>query len=101
MEYYVINNSPDATARMYNYLVIAGLFRSLSFIFLTVTWIYGIIYVFERPHINQEMMKFNFIDEHLIWATAYIFLYIFCLFSFAKFQRRYTEEAIFAFVMND
>ena len=34
MEYFVINRVPEATVRMYDYLVISGLFRSVSLIFL-------------------------------------------------------------------
>lgn len=101
LEYYVINRMPSAVARMYNYLIISGLFRTLTFIFILADW--ALLYY----------MAHNLIDGHW-WLKPYFglggnvsvlfeyanltLLATFSLFSYIKFQRRYAEEAIFAFV---
>ena len=98
LEYYVINRDGLATARMYNYLVIGGLFRSLCVIFMGALWlhIYYIIHYFcdgdwRLPGSSGAWSAFF----QYAFLSA---LYIFSLFSYLKFQRRYCEEAIFAFV---
>ena len=103
LEYCVISRSPAATARMYNYLVIGGLFRSLGTIFLFCTWIqlYFIIHAFIDGDFylgaafgssNPLMIAF----EYALSSLAFMF----CIFSYIKFQRRYAEEAIFAFAFD-
>jgi hypothetical protein len=99
----VINNHPIATARMYNYLVISGLFRSIALIFLgslgmelvhLLLWKVG-----GWPHIGFFLSDSG---DFVRWIIGYLVLsavYAFSLFSFLKFQRRYVEEAIFAFVL--
>ena len=99
LEYFVINQCPSAVPRMYNYLVIAGLFRSLSFIFLASSWfviIYSIIYFFCSTWPlgltdNGTGRGAGFIE----WM-ALSSLSVFSLVAYLKFQRRYAEEAIMA-----
>lgn len=103
LEYYAINKHPEAVPRMYNYLVISGLFRSLSFIFLTCCWLiiyYQVHYLIHGDWLLKPIAGFK--DGHvaLLEYLAMLTLYAFCLFSYLKFQRRYAEETIFAFVYN-
>lgn len=105
VEGYVINNYPTATARMYNYLVISGLFRSVSFIFLASLWfeMAFLVYRLFSGHvlIGIFMSDADGIAEQ-VWAYLVLALiYIFSLFSYLKFQRRYVEEAMFAFALTN
>jgi hypothetical protein len=100
LEYYVINRCPEAVPRMYNYLVIAGLFRTLTMVFLLSLWaqIYFAVHFcihgdwLLKPPIGA-VTAHPMIVEFLLISVAFNF----SLFSFLKFQRRYAEEAIFAF----
>jgi hypothetical protein len=103
VEYYVINRCPDATARMYNYLVISGLFRSLSFIFLSCTW--ALVYFGIHYYVDGDwLLKYPFLGG--TWVNGFVeftilsCLSVFCSVSYIKFQRRYAEEAILAFLFN-
>lgn len=104
LEYYVINRCPSAVNRMYNYLVISGLFRTLATVFLFSLWMQ--IYYLVHYRIDGDWMLSPFMGyagpnpglvEYVIAAVAFCF----CLFSYLKFQRRYAEEAIFAFVYGE
>lgn len=94
LEHYVANNCPLAYTRMYNYLVIYGALRLLSFIMLLVIWsILGeSIYNFLLFDAYFDVMKFSFMA---MFATAYAF----SVMAFAKFNRRYFEETIMALVL--
>jgi len=104
LEYYVINFDQAATLRMYNYLVIGGLFRSLSLVLLSALWlqIYYSVHlwvdgdVFLSPLFARDPFLSLLVE---LGITAAV--YLFCLFSFIKFQRRYAEEAIFTFALKD
>jgi len=101
LEYYVINRRADAVPRMYNYLVISGLFRSVCLIFLFSIWMtfYYLLHFdldgdwFLKPLIGSSAQRMGLIE-----LIALMLAYTFCLFSYIKFQRRYAEEAIYAFV---
>lgn len=99
LEYYVINNIPSTFPRMYNYLVIAGLFRTLCIIFLFSTWM-TIYYLFHfiafDKWLLKSMMGLNGYKEGILELVLVSMLYIFCFYSYIKFQRRYAEEAIMA-----
>jgi hypothetical protein len=101
LEAIVVNNNPVAAARMYNYLVIAGLFRSVCFIFLTAAWVEMLLtscsLVFNAPPGLLTFGHTGFIAHCLSYLSVSL-LYIFCLFSYFKFQRRQAEEIIFAYV---
>ena len=100
LEYFVINRFPSAVVRMYNYLVIGGLFRTLCLIFLISMWfqLYYALHFqedgdwFLRPFMGSSR-KISILWEYICSS----FLYLFCFCSYLKFQRRYAEEAIFAF----
>jgi len=103
LEYDVINNQPSATGRMYNYLVIAGLFRSLSFLFLTCIWME--LYYFVHWWVDGELLlKPLMSDSKAIGTHIFSFAVLYVVYgttfsSYMKFQRRYAEEAIFAYVL--
>ncbi|RYG96611.1 MAG: hypothetical protein EON58_11695 [Alphaproteobacteria bacterium] len=103
LEHVIINNCPTATARMYNYLIIGGIFRSISFLFLVCIWfeIYFFIhYIFHGHYFVKALMSDGLSPYY--HAATFVILYSvfgFCLASYMKFSRRYAEEAIFAFVL--
>ena len=102
LEAYVMNNHPVATARMYNYLVISGLFRSMCLIFLSALWfefVYTIIRCsgYNCPPGLLMLGGATWLDQVKSYSLLTI-VYLFSLFSYLKFQRRYVEDAIFAFV---
>lgn len=101
LEYYVINQNPLASLRMYNYLVIGGLFRTIALVFLLSTWAqsyYISHYLFDGEWKLQPLMGSEGKYMGVIELSLTIVAYIFSLFSYLKFQRRYAEEAIFGFV---
>lgn len=103
LEYYVINRYPIAVPRMYNYLIISGLFRSLCIAFLFSTWmsLYYAIHQFSDGHfLLKSLMHYDGPHAALMEYALMSFLYIFCLSSYLKFQRRYVEETIFAFIFS-
>lgn len=102
LEYWVINRDPAATMRMYNYLVIGGLFRTVSFLFLVAAWlqIYYLIHqIADGEALIRPMLMADPFWSLLLEMAITLTLYLFALFSFIKFQRRYAEEAIFAFAL--
>lgn len=103
LEHLVINNQPSATARMYNYLVISGLFRSLSLLFLACLWAeayYIVHYWIDGDYPLRPLMSDAQAGSSHLLAIALLFVaYGFSISSYMKFQRRYAEEAIFAFAL--
>jgi hypothetical protein len=103
VEYHVINNNQVATARMYNYLVISGTFRSLSLRFLVAIWceIYYVLHhwVFGHALIKPLMYEGQWWFAHVFGVVLLMIVYGFSVSSYMKFGRRYAEEAIFAFVL--
>lgn len=103
LEHIVMNNNPIATSRMYNYLIISGLFRSLSFIVLLVLWLqlyYDLHSVIDGHMVLQPLLSDG--EKMMpLWQlyACIVIIYFISLFSFLKFQRRYVEEAIFAFAL--
>lgn len=103
LEYFVINRYPDAVLRMYNYLIIAGLFRTISFIFLLSSW--SVLYYLLHFKIDGEWaLSGSFLGNGklsgVLEFVTVSFLSIFCSVSYYKFQRRYAEEAIMAFIFH-
>lgn len=97
-EHYVISNDPVALPRMYNYLVIGGLFRSLTFLFACCAWmelvrLFGAIY--------EETFSTNRINDLAPLAKwgMYNLLFAFTFTSYIKFSRRYAEEMLFSFAL--
>jgi len=97
-EHYVITNDPAAVPRMYNYLVISGLFRSLTLLFACCAWmelarLIGAFYqdLFPRDSINDW--------EPFAKLAMYNLLFAFSFTSYVKFSRRYAEEMLFSFAL--
>ena len=103
LEYDVINNNPSATARMYNYLVISGLFRSISLLLLISIWaqIYYLAHWLADGDVLLKplMSDAQSMSTHLFSFVLLYFAYGIAFSSYMKFQRRYAEEAIFAYVL--
>ena len=103
VEHDVTNNRPFATARMYNYLVIGGLFRSLTFLFVMCAW--GELYYLTHLAMDGHYLATPVMSEvpglGMSLATIAIFnlVAVFSLSAYVKFARRYVEEALFAFVL--
>lgn len=97
-EHFVISNDAVALPRMYNYLVISGLFRSLTFLFACCAWmelvrLFGAFY--------QEAYATDTINNvgPLAKLTMYNVLFAFSFTSYVKFSRRYAEEMLFSFAL--
>jgi hypothetical protein len=88
---------------MYNYLVIAGLFRSLSVLFLASIWmeVYYLVYwmVDGEMLLKPLMSDSRAVGTHLFSILILYNVYGVTFSSYMKFQRRYAEEAIFAYVL--
>jgi hypothetical protein len=103
IEHDVINNQPVATARMYNFLVISGTFRSLSLLFLVCIWCE--IYFLVHFLVDGELLTRPLMHEgeghliRLIGIALLMVVYGFSVSSYMKFNRRYAEEAIFAYAL--
>ena len=99
LEYFVINRIPMAGPRMYNYLVIAGLFRSLSFVFLISCWwmlLYLGCYMLFDTWPIQSAENYSGQGAGIFEFFTLSILSVFCLVAYIKFQRRYAEEAMLA-----
>jgi len=102
LEAAVINNNSAATARMYNYLVISGLFRSVCLILLCSLWFemaFTVARILGCPtEVGLLMFGAKTLASQFLSYFLMTVVYFFSLFSYLKFQRRYVEDAIFAFV---
>lgn len=94
VEHFVANHCPLVYTRMYNYLVIYGALRLISLIILIICW-YMMLHDFQNK--MHYGFKFGYI-ETLSFFTA-TFVYIISVMAFAKFNRRYFEETILAFLL--
>lgn len=97
IEYACANDHSAAMGKMYNYLIIYGLFRSLSFLILMCLWMEYYFY-FDRGGIGylDHAGHGNFLFRMIVIYGAYVVSFI----GFSKFTRRYTEEAIQAFSLS-
>lgn len=101
IEYYTSYNRLTSAASMYNYLVISGLMRSLSYLFLLSIWFeifYLIVpYYFKFPSISHGQ------DGGIFGWALYFFVlyigYITTVTSYCKFFRRYVEEAVMGYLL--
>jgi hypothetical protein len=97
VEYACANDHSAAMGKMYNYLTIYGLFRSLSFLILACLWMEYFFY-FDRGGIGylDRAGHGSFLFRMSVIYGAYVVSFI----GFAKFTRRYSEEAIQAFSLS-
>jgi hypothetical protein len=102
VEYYTSYNCPSAAASMYNYLVIFGFMRSLSYLFLLAIWL-------EAIHLGWRLFSGDALISHgpggaigwSLYLLALYVAYITTVTSYCKFFRRYAEEAIMGFLLED
>lgn len=89
---------------MYNYLVMAGLFRSLSFLFLWSSWLtlfYLLMYMIAGTWpLGLTDMGTGHMAGVIEWFSLST-LSVFSLVAYLKFQRRYVEEAILAMAFSN
>lgn len=97
-EHYVINNDPEAVPRMYNYLVISGVFRSLSMIFLFCGWM-ECIRLLGHFYALQIVADWQSFFYSLFYVGGFNILFAFSFTSYIKFARRYAEEMFFALAL--
>lgn len=96
VEHFVSNNCPSAYTRMYNYLVIYGALRLLSFIILFILWaviMYDVKYRLDTG--NWFTVDFWKTFQFQIAAGANFL----SMMAFAKFNRRYFEESLYALLL--
>ncbi|MCL6250117.1 hypothetical protein M3P36_03520 [Altererythrobacter sp. KTW20L] len=94
VEHYVSNNCAGGYVRMYNYLVIYGALRLLAFVMTLLLWVI-IISDF------KQIFEIGY-DFHLGKTIAFFGLSgatFMSMMAFAKFNRRYFEESIMAFLL--
>lgn len=95
IEHYVSNHYPPAYSRMYNYLVIYGALRLLSFILLLSCWL---IIIKSGIALCSGNWEWSMRRSVLLGACATSsFL---SMMAFAKFNRRYFEETILALLFS-
>lgn len=97
VEYACANDHPSAMAKMYNYLMMYGLFRSISFLALCAIWLEMLFW--------YTIGGIGFIDDQgngniFVRLVVLYGLYTISFIGFAKFSRRYSEEAIQAFALS-
>ena len=98
VEHYIASNCMPAYTRMYNYLVIYGSLRILAIIILGYLW-----YLFASDVALKTKVPYDIFSNISIEATIYYLgfsmLYVVTVMAFAKFNRRYFEETILAFLL--
>lgn len=94
VEHFVANKCQVAYTRLYNYLVIYGALRLLSLSILFICWTAILISIKNLViyDVKFDVFKFSII-------SLLPFLYVLSVMAFAKFNRRFFEEAILAFVI--
>ncbi len=98
VEYACSNDHPAAMLKMYNYLLIYGLFRSMAFIILCATWCELYFFIFQGG--------LGFVDTtgpgNIYFRIGILQLTYWVSFvGYGKFSRRYAEEAVQAFALSD
>lgn len=94
VEYTVYRENPLSTSKMYNYVVMYGFLRSICLILITVTWYCLIKAIFMIVTVYPADWNLASLYECLIFSLITFFVFV----GFAKFFRRYSEEAIWAFI---
>lgn len=98
VEYYTTYNAPVSASCMYNYLVISGFMRSISFLLLSALWLEGFHLALSVLG-EQAIHKGKEWWDWLVYAGVLIAGYICALTSYLKFYRRYVEEAVMGFLL--
>lgn len=102
VEYYSAYNRPVSAMSMYNYLVIFGFMRSLAYLFLIAIWLeFG--HLAARLYLGHSLISHGH-GGHVGWFLYFFVLYtayISTVTSYCKFFRRYVEEAVMGFVLEN
>ena len=106
VEQYTINTYHASNGRIYNYMLIYGLLRSLVFTLLLVSWLLILSIVFSGRIFPFDLdIIDNIVFTHLS-ERRLVFIYLsvttlawFSMMSFGKFFRRYSEEVVYSFIM--
>lgn len=98
--FYTFNNYQNAAYRLYNYLTIYGFLRNMCFVFSIAFWV-SLVSTVDITNATGEKLQLQFGWSGLYVALACALSAIILFFSFLKFYRRYTEEAILAFATRD
>jgi hypothetical protein len=100
VEYFTAYNRSVAASSMYNYLVIFGFMRSLSYIFLICIWL-EIFHVAFDGYLPGEAVSHGpggVLGVSLYFLVLYV-AYVTTVTSYCKFFRRYIEEAAMGFLL--
>lgn len=96
VEHYVANNFSSSYTRMYNYLIIYGALRILAFINLAILWHITLVNIYHQYNYGLSF-QFSYFFQYCLSAT----IYVASVMAFAKFNRRYFEECILAFLLKN
>lgn len=96
-EYTCANEYPRAMAKMYNYLSIYGLFRSISLIMLICTWLEIIYWWALIPNGFTDPKHYG---NPILRIMVLQCFYFTSLAGFCKFSRRYAEDAVQALTLS-
>lgn len=92
IEAYVGNNNTTASHRAYNYVVLYGFLRNMALVFMFLAW---------ASAVRISFVESAHLESVLYWATVICLIAnVICVFGFAKFSRRYSQEMIMGFVMD-
>lgn len=97
VEHYIANNCPPAYSRMYNYLVIYGVLRMSAFIILAYLWFWIAKDVYLKV-CSSDILGSISLEATLVYIATSC-LYVLSVMAFAKFNRRYFEETVLAFLL--
>lgn len=87
IEYHCYQNLPSAANQMYNYLLISGLLRSVSFMFLMSIWCEIAGKLIPRYALSTNLRNWGAL------LAVYVAFFV-SFFAYAKFYRRHAEEAV-------
>ena len=107
LEHVVANNFPAAFNRMYNYLIIYGALRLLALILLGAVWWSLAVFPWGIDLAADAIWRSKGFFEN-VWSIANAWfpflalstIYVMCVMAFAKFNRRYFEESVYALLVD-
>jgi len=103
LEHYVANNSALGYTRLYNYLVIFGVLRSLAFILVALSWVKLLALFVDVNRVTNGSISAVILHKPLpADLVGYVGISGFAaltVMAFGKFNRRFFEECVYAFIM--
>lgn len=105
VEHYVANHCNIAYQRLYNYLVIFGLLRSVSLLTLISLWLFIFYRICSEFHYYFRSPIFIKISSLSLLQGIIVYIglcgfHTLTLMAFSKFNRRFFEEAVYAFLLS-